>query len=144
MPIVYFDRLLKYINTLIALALIIGAAATFWYVYRPLPQTSGTIETMVEREVSITRDGLGVPHIAAASLDDALFAQGYATAQDRLWQMDSLRRLAGGELAEIIGPALLDSDRESRGLRLRHLAEDAQRTMAAADRAGMAAYTRGV
>ena len=92
----------------------------------------------------MTRDAQGTPHIAAGSLDDALFAQGYVTAQDRLWQMDSLRRLAAGELAEVVGTVALESDRESRGLRLRHLAEDAQGAMPAADRAAMAAYARGV
>ena len=58
--------------------------------------------------------------------------------------MDSLRRLAAGELAEIVGPSALETDRESRGLRLRHLADDAVTTMPAADRAAMAAYARGV
>src|SRR6185295_1065642 len=91
-----------------------------------------------------TRDRLGTPHIAAGSLADALFAQGYTTAQDRLWQMDSLRRLAAGELAEVVGVAALESDREARNLRLRRLAEDGQRAMPASDRAAMAAYARGV
>jgi penicillin amidase len=141
---VYLDRLLKYINTLIAAVIVLALAITYWYAYRPLPKTSGSIETFVSRPVTITRDGLGTPHIVAESLDDALFAQGYVTAQDRLWQIDSLRRLAGGELAEIVGAVALDSDRESRGLRLRHLAEDAERTMPAADRTAMAAYARGV
>ncbi len=140
----YFDRLLKYINTAIALALLSAIVAGYWYVYRPLPATSGSVEAFVDHDVTITRDGLGTPHIAAASLEDALFAQGYATAQDRLWQMDSLRRLASGELAEVVGTVVLESDRESRGLRLRHLAEDAQGSMPAADRAAMAAYARGV
>jgi penicillin G amidase len=141
---VYFDRLLKYINTLIAVALVLAIAAVYWFVYRPLPATSETIRAFVDSEVTVTRDGLGTPHIVAGSLEDALFAQGYATAQDRLWQMDSLRRLAAGELAEIVGPSALESDREVRNLRLRRLAEDAQRTMPASDRAAMAAYARGV
>jgi penicillin amidase len=141
---VYLDRLLKYINTLIAAAIVVALAMVYWYAYRPLPQTSGAIEAFVSRPVTITRDALGTPHIAAESLEDALFAQGYATAQDRLWQMDSLRRLAAGELAEIVGAAALEADRESRGLRLRHLAEDAARTMPVSDRAAMAAYARGV
>src|SRR5262249_30658341 len=106
--------------------------------------TSGTVQAFVDGAITVARDGLGTPHIAAGSLEDALFAQGYATAQDRLWQMDSLRRLAAGELAEVVGATALESDREARNLRLRHLAEDAQRTMPASDRAAMAAYARGV
>src|SRR5262249_46382708 len=112
--------------------------------YRPLPATSGTIHAFVDGAITITRDGLGTPHIVAGSLEDALYAQGYATPQDRLWQMDSPRRLAGGELAQIVGPGALESDREVRNLRLRRLAEDAQSTMPASDRAAMAAYARGV
>jgi len=141
---VSFDRLLKYINTLIAVALALAIAAVYWFAYRPLPRASGTIEAAVDSAVTVTRDRLGTPHIAAASLEDALFAQGFTTAQDRLWQMDSLRRLAAGELAEVVGAAALESDREARNLRLRRLAEDGQRAMPASDRAAMAAYARGV
>src|SRR5437762_1313297 len=144
MPIVDFDRLLKYINTLIVIALAAALSLVYWYGYRPLPKTSGTVETYVSRNATVTRDGLGTPHIAADSLEDLLFAQGYATAQDRLWQMDSLRRLAGGELAEIVGRNAIDSDREARTLRMRHFAEEAARGMPTGDRAAMAAYTRGV
>src|SRR5205085_1619779 len=82
------------------------------------------------------------PHIRAASIEDALFLQGYVTAQDRLWQMDGLRRFAGGTLAEILGPAFLESDRESRKLRMRRIAEEAYVTLPADDRAAFAASTR--
>ncbi len=92
----------------------------------------------------MVRDSLGVPHIAAANWEDALFLQGFVTAQDRLWQMDALRRLAGGDLSEIIGPSTLELDRESRRLRMRRMAEEQTRTLPAADRAVLAAYARGV
>ena len=58
--------------------------------------------------------------------------------------MDSLRRFAGGTLAEVMGPQLLESDRDARRLRLRRIAEEAYATLPAADRAAFAAYTRGV
>src|ERR1035438_288960 len=58
--------------------------------------------------------------------------------------MDALRRYAGGSLAEVLGPNMLESDRESRKLRLRRVAEDAYVTLPPADRAAFAAYTRGV
>ena len=48
---------------------------------------------------TVARDALGVPHIFAANWEDAVFLQGFVTAQDRLWQMDALRRLAAGELS---------------------------------------------
>src|SRR5580704_14706113 len=141
---VYLDRLLKYINTLIAAAIVLALAIVYWYAYRPLPQTSGAVEAFVSRPVTITRDALGTPHIAAESLEDALFAQGYATAQDRLWQMDSLRRLAGGELAEIVGKTALESDRDARRWRLTRIAEAEERVLTPESRAILAAYARGV
>jgi len=144
MPSVYLDRLLKYINWLIAVALVAALAIAYWYAYRPLPKTSGSIATQVNGNVTVTRDSLGVPHIAAETIEDALFAQGYVTAQDRLWQMDSLRRLVSGQLSEIVGPGALESDREARNLRLRHLAENAALKMPPPDRAALAAYVRGV
>ena len=89
-------------------------------------------------------DTHGEPDIRAGSVEDAFFLQGYVTAQDRLWQMDALRRYAGGSLAEILGPSMLESDREARKLRMRRIAEEAYVTLPTADRAAFAAYTRGV
>ena len=137
-------RIIRYVNLAILAALLLFAAAVYWFVYRPLPQTSGTVTAPVAQRVTIARDSLGVPHIFAASEDDAFFAQGYVTAQDRLFQMDGLRRLAGGNLAEIAGPAALELDRDSRLLRMRRIAEQAYLALPAADRAPLAAYARGV
>ena len=77
-------------------------------------------------------------------LEDALFLQGFVTAQDRLWQMDALRRLAGGELSEVVGSAALETDKESRRLRMRRMAEEHYRALTPADRAVLSAYARGV
>ena len=137
-------RVVKLVNTAIAVLLAAALGLLYWYVWRPLPQRSGMIAASLAAPASVKFDTLGEPHIRAAGLEDALFVQGYVTAQDRLWQMDGLRRYSGGDLAEIIGPTALDSDRESRRLRLRHIAEDAYLTMPAEDRRAMAAYARGV
>jgi len=137
-------RIVKSVNIAIALALVLALALVYWFAWRPLPQRSGSIETDVASPVAVSFDKLGAPHIRAGSLDDALFVQGYVTAQDRLWQMDALRRYSGGELAEILGPALLESDRESHRLRLRRVAEQAYVHLSSEDRATFAAYTRGV
>ena len=136
--------IVKYVNLAILIVLVAALALVYWYAWRPLPQRSGTIEAPVAGEVSVAFDALGEPHIRAASEEDALVVQGYVTAQDRLWQMDALRRLSAGELAEILGPALLESDQESRRLRLRRVAEQDYLNLPAADRAALAAYTRGV
>ena len=140
----WFARIVKYLNFAIAIVLLAAAGIGYWYIWRPLPQRSGSLDAAVAAPVSVTFDALGVPHIRASSLDDALYVQGYVTAQDRLWQMDALRRLDAGELAEILGPAGLDSDREARRLRLRRIAEDAYLTLPPEDRAALAAYARGV
>ncbi|MGA2594018.1 MAG: penicillin acylase family protein [Bryobacteraceae bacterium] len=137
-------RVIRYVNIAIAIVLVLFAVAVYWVAYRPLPQTSGTIAAPVSQRVTIARDELGVPHISAATEDDAYFAQGYVVAQDRLFQMDGLRRLAGGNLAEIVGPAALELDRDSRRLRMRRMAEEAYGALPAKDRAPLAAYARGV
>src|ERR1700680_1260963 len=98
-------RIVKAVNIVIAILLAVASGAVYWFVGRPLPQQSGSIRAPLNASASVLFDTLGEPHIRAANLEDALFIQGFVTAQDRLWQMDSLRRFAGGDLAEIIGPA---------------------------------------
>jgi len=141
---VAFRRALRYFNIAILVALVAGLAAVYWFAYRPLPQVSGTVKAPVSGRAVIARDALGVPHITAASVEDALVLQGYVTAQDRLWQMDGLRRVAAGRLSEIVGPAALEADREARLFRLERIAERHQAGLSASDRAALAAYARGV
>lgn len=136
--------LLRIANVVIALAVVVALGVVYWFAWRPLPQRSGVIQAEVGAPVSVSFNSRGVPHIRAQSIEDALFAQGYVTAQDRLFQMDALRRYSAGDLAEILGPGALETDEESRRLRLRRIAEDAYVTMPAADRAAAAAYARGV
>jgi penicillin amidase len=137
-------RILRYLNYAIGAALLVLIIAAYWYAWRPLPETSGVVEAPVAGRAVVSRDALGVPHIMAASLPDALFVQGYVTAQDRLFQMDALRRMAAGELAEVVGPAGLAGDREARQLRLRRIAEAYNAGLPPQDRAALAAYARGV
>ena len=137
-------RVLLAVNVLIAIVLIAAGLIFYWVFYRALPQTSGRIETLVTQPVEVERDALGVPHIHARTFEDALFVEGYTAAEDRMWQMDSLRRLAAGELSEVVGPVALDSDRESRRLRLRRIAETIYVALSAGDKAEFAAYARGV
>lgn len=129
---------------LIGIGILALAGATYWYAWRPVPRDSGALAAPVGKAARVERDTLGVPHIVAETLEDLFFAQGFAAAQDRFWQMESMRRLAAGELAEIAGPAALESDREFRRLRLSRLAEAKARGIAGEDRAVLAAYARGV
>ncbi|MDP2998657.1 MAG: penicillin acylase family protein [Bryobacterales bacterium] len=137
-------KVLRVVNILIAILLVAAAASVWWFAWRPLARTSGALTAPISGPATVARDSLGVPHIQAASVEDALFLQGYVTAQDRLWQMDAIRRLAAGELAEVIGPRALESDIDARRLRLRRLAERQAASASAEDRRWMAAYARGV
>ena len=137
-------RILRVVNALIAIACIAAAIAFYWFFYRALPKTSGSVATLVTQPVDVSRDDLGIPHIRAKTLDDALFVQGYVTAEDRMFQMDAMRRQAAGELSEVFGTATLETDVESRRLRLRRVAEQCYTTLPAADKAVLAAYARGV
>lgn len=71
-------------------------------------------------------------------------AQGYVTAQDRLWQMDAYRRAANGELAEVMGPSLLRHDKMQRILQFRNVAHRIYANLPADDRARFDAYARGI
>ncbi len=137
-------RVVKILNLVILAVLATVLAGVYWFAWRPLAKTSGTIDAPIAANASVVYDRLAVPHVRAASLDDALFVQGYVTAQDRMFQMDVIRRLTAGELSEIFGALALESDRESRRLRLRRIAEIAYTTLPTTDRAAFAAYTRGV
>jgi penicillin amidase len=138
------SSVVKYVNILIAVLLVAGIGVVYWYVWRPLPQRSGAIQAPVQAPVMVSFDTKGGPHIRAASIEDALFVQGYVTAQDRLWQMDGLRRFSGGTLAEILGPGFVEVDTESRKSRMRRIAEDAYIALPPRDRSAFAAYARGV
>ncbi len=138
-------RILYYAVCVLLVALI----AAVWWLYSiarsPLPQLDGSIAVPgISSKVRVVRDERGVPTIEAATLEDLFFAQGYVTAQDRLWQMDIMRRAAAGELSEVIGEDTVKMDREQRILGLRIAAEAAEKNISARDRAYFDAYARGV
>ncbi|UOY91968.1 penicillin acylase family protein [Ectobacillus sp. JY-23] len=112
--------------TLVFLISIAGVAYTAGtlYIKRSLPQVSGVIAIDgLQGQVRIIRDATGVPHIKANSLQDLYMAQGYITAQDRLFQMDLSRRQASGRLSEVIGEATIERDKFFRTFGLRRAAE---------------------
>ena len=95
-------------------------------------------------QVAIRRDDRGIPYIEAANDEDLMFAQGYVTASDRLWQMDLLRRSARGELAEIFGQAALSEDKRRRTLGFAVVAEQSVAHLSATAQTLLSAYARGV
>jgi penicillin amidase len=110
-----------------------------------LPQLDGRLSVAgLSAPVPVTRDAHGVPSIQAQNLDDLLFAQGFITAQDRLWQMDALRRHAAGELAEVLGPGLAEHDKLQRYLQIRSAADRAIAVLPPDQLHQLEAYARGV
>ena len=133
----------------ILLALVLassGTAGLYWRWSRAaLPKLDGHAQLPgLAAPATIRRDALGVPHIQAGSTPDAIRAQGYATAQDRLWQMDLLRRRAQGELAEAFGEGALRADRDARTLGLGHAAAASLAALDPDSRALLEAYAAGV
>ena len=95
-------------------------------------------------EITIARDRDGVPLITASDDDDLAFGLGFAHAQDRLFQMELLRRYGAGRLAEIFGPEALAIDRQMRVLGLYHAAEAEIAYLSPEVRRGLEAYAAGV
>src|SRR5260370_29096354 len=89
-------KILKYLNLSITVLLVAVLAVIYWVAFRTLPQTSGELVAPISQSARVMRDERGVPHIEAATWEDAIFLPGYVTAQDRLWRIDALRRLASG------------------------------------------------
>ena len=110
--------------TVLALLIVALAAGAGWYVYSKQPTRQGMVELQhLQGSVTVRYDERGIPHIRAENETDLYRALGYVHAQDRLFQMEALRRLARGELAEVLGPKLLDTDKLMRSLRIRERAE---------------------
>ncbi len=90
------------------------------------------------------RDARGIPHIEASSWQDAIFLQGFVTAQDRLWQMDVLRRFGAGDLAEVFGPAACPPMRNLAACACALSPKADAAALRPSDRAVFVAYARGV
>ncbi len=137
--------ILRIFYWIFAILVIATAASVWWFIYRPLPQIDGSASLPgLEHEVTVERDLWGVPHIRAASVEDLAEAQGYVMAQDRLWQMDLLRRAARGQLSEILGPRTLLIDKEFRTNGFGRAAERDATLLDPESRKVMEAYARGV
>jgi len=109
----------------IAVVLVLMAGGGAWYVHSKQPVRDGEMKLAhLNAPVSVRYDERGVPHIKADNEDDLYRALGYVHAQDRLFQMEILRRLARGELAEILGPKLVNNDKLFRSLRIREHADE--------------------
>jgi penicillin amidase len=85
------------INSIALLLLVVGVSllVAWWFTWRPLPTLDGIVELPeLKNSVTVDRDSWSIPWIQASSIEDLATAQGYVVAQDRLWQIDLLRRAA--------------------------------------------------
>lgn len=98
----------------------------------------------ISKQVTVRRDGRGIPYIESSNDADAYFAQGYVTASDRLWQMDLMRRLARGETAEIFGKQTLEEDKRWRRFGFAKIAEENLQFLSPELRAALESYAAGV
>ena len=113
-------RALKIAALSLIVLLLVAASAATWYVRTKLPQRSGSLSlAQLKAPVVVDYDERGVPHIQAQNETDMYRALGYVHAQDRLFQMEMVRRVSRGELAEVLGPKLVDVDRLFRTLGIR-------------------------
>ena len=126
----FFKKLL--ITILIVILLI--SVSIYAYLWYTKPKYEGELEIKnISAETSVYFDEYGVPHIYAANEKDAMVALGYVHAQDRLWQMELLRRIAPGKLSEIFGTRALKNDQFFIGLGIE---ENAEKAIAALDKKG--------
>src|SRR5262245_11856269 len=107
----------------IGVVLLVGLIATFFFlrslVKKSYPQTDGSITlTVLHQPVDVVRDSYGIPHIRASDEHDLMVAAGFVHAQDRLWQMDLMRRAGEGRLSEVLGEPTAQVDRLFRTINL--------------------------
>jgi penicillin amidase len=138
-------RILRWLFAILILLVVCVIALAYFIARSALPQLDGNLTVKgLYAPVKVTRNQQGVPAIEAATLEDLFFAQGYVTAQDRLWQMDVMRRFGSGELSEILGEATIKIDREQRILGLRAAARKSLALASPRDQSYFDAYARGV
>jgi penicillin amidase len=139
---------LRLLASAVSLLLLVAVGAAGWYFTRiraSLPQLDGTAAVAgLSAAVTVERDALGVPTIRGETRADVARALGWLHAQDRFFQMDTLRRIAAGELAEIFGARAVPRDRASRRHGFRKLAQDVLARLGPEHRAQLDAYTGGV
>ena len=142
-------KLLKRILLAFTVLVVIGVVAVYIHLQNLKPILNGSLQLPgLKDEVDVWFDPYGIPHIYAQHEEDAYYALGYVHAQDRLFQMEMLRRAAGGRLSEVLGPDLLPVDKLFRTLGLNQFAKEHAEKYLLADSIGFQkaalAYLKGV
>lgn len=130
---------------LVALVIIIALIFSNHEAKKGLADYSKNIHlTGLRSPVKVYRDAVGVPHIFADNEHDLYMATGYVMAQDRLWQMDLLRRVTLGKLSEIFGNDYVETDLLLRSLRYSKKSHEILKDTSPKSRAALEAFTAGV
>lgn len=137
-------RPLRSVAIAILIVLLGGGLIGYFALRASLPRLDGNITApQISAAASIERDAEGTPVLRARTRADLAFATGFAHAQDRYFQMDLMRRAAAGEMAELLGAAVLDTDRKLRVHGFRRVAREVVAAATAEDRALLDAYAAG-
>ena len=137
----WFSRVFWVLSGLL-LALVTAAGLYSW---RASPVADGTLQLAgANGEIRILRDAHGIPTIRAASVRDVMFGLGVAHAQDRLWQLETHRRIGAGRLAEAFGEGALETDRFLRALGVRRAAQAQWDATEGESREVLQAYAAGI
>ncbi len=135
----------KRITITIILLIFVAIGLVYLLLSSSKAQLDGSIHaSTLSAPVSIARDQYGLAKFSGSNQLDAFYAQGYAHAQDRFFQMDLLRRNAAGELSELFGPAALSRDKKARFHQFRQRAQRAFTLFSGKQQAIVESYTRGV
>jgi penicillin amidase len=130
---------------LVGPVVVLGGSALAWYASRVLPVVDGSLAVIgAAQPLRIERDAHGIPTIHAASFDDGAFGLGFVHAQDRLWQLETHKRIGAGRLAEAFGSGALENDRFLRALGVRRAAAAQWHRLPAQSKRLVEAYTAGV
>ena len=130
------------IVVLLLAVVIIGGSL---FIRRTFPTINGTVQVPgLHSTVEVHRDEWGIPHIYADNAEDLFFAQGYVTAQDRLWHLEFNRRVGSGTLSEVLGEATLETDRFVRTLGWRRVADVEAESLQEESLAMLEAYSAGI
>ncbi|MFW6290267.1 MAG: penicillin acylase family protein [Mariniphaga sp.] len=142
-------KIFKRVLLVLSLVILIVVIAGYFMLHRirtsALPDYSENVSLSgLTGEVTILRDSFAIPHIYAQNEADLYRATGYAMAQDRLWQMDLLRRVTQGRLSEVLGKDQLETDLLMRALRIQEKSESILEQIPADVHSALEAFSAGV
>lgn len=133
----------KYLVTFLVFTIFLSCLTACYAQSAPKIDKTLSVKGLNEN-VIVRRDSRSIPYIEAKNEADLYFAQGFETARDRLWQMDLLRRVARGQLAELFGKQVLEEDKRWRRYGFSEIAEESLKTLNPELKTALENYARGV